>query len=400
MKACGLVVEYNPFHYGHLHHLTKSKELANADCIIAVMSGNFLQRGEPAVVDKIHRAKAALQAGADIVLELPYAYTVQYSSHFATGAIRSLHEFGASSICFGSESGEIQPFQDASEKIAKHHVAYKAYIDDFLKEGMNFPSASAKASEQLGITALDVTKPNNILGLSYVQAIAEHNYSMTPLTIKRIKNDYHDQTIASNIASATSIRQEFLAEGMTSRVQSTIPEATFHALESYYATSSVYHEWEAYFPLLQYQILASSPAALKKIHGVDEGLENRAKRFTKQAVSFQHWIELMKTKRYTVTRLQRMAVHILTQTTKEEINAFYNSSSVPYVRLLGLTQTGRSYFNKQKKEMDVPVYTSLNRKNQHALALDEKVSSIYYQIIPQQGREHLRQAEFNLPLLL
>lgn len=400
MNVCGLVVEYNPFHYGHLHHLTKSKEIANADCMIAVMSGNFLQRGEPAVIDKIHRTKAALQAGADIILELPYAYTVQHSSHFATGAIHSLSELGASSVCFGSESGDIQPFLDASEKLAQHRTAYKAYIDDYLKQGMNFPSASAKACEKLEINTLDVTKPNNILGLSYVQAIKEHNHPITPLTIKRIKNDYHDQTIASSIASATSIRQEFFSNGMTHKVRSAIPESTLHALESYYATSSVYHEWEAYFPLLQYQILASSTAELKKIHGVDEGLENRVKRFTKQAVSFQHWIDLMKTKRYTITRLQRMAVHILTQTTKEEINAYYTTSSVPYVRLLGLTENGQSYFNKQKKKMDLPVYTSLNRANKEALTLDEKASSIYYQVVSPHKREGLRQAEFNLPILL
>src|SRR5699024_4245396 len=400
MNACGLVVEYNPFHYGHLHHLTKSKEIANADCTIAVMSGNFLQRGEPAVIDKIHRTKAALQAGADIVLEIPYAYTVQHSNHFATGAIHTLFEFGASSVCFVSESGDIHPFLNASKKLAQHQTLYNAYIDQYLKQGMNFPSASAKACQELQIHELDVTKPNNILGLSYVQAIREHHYPITPLTIKRIKNDYHDQTIASPIASATSIREEFLPNGMSSKDRKTMTDSNLQALESYFTNSSVYHEWEAYFPILQYQILAISKTELRKIHGVDEGLENRIKRFTKQAVSFQHWIDLIKSKRYTITRLQRMAVHILTHTTKEEINAFYTKSSVPYIRLLGLTEVGRSYFNKQKKKIELPVYTSLNRKNKQALALDEKVSSIYYQIVPPHKREALRQAEFNLPLLL
>src|SRR5699024_4445517 len=176
MNACGLVVEYNPFHYGHLHHLTKSKEIANADCTIAVMSGNFLQRGEPAVIDKIHRTKAALQAGADIVLEIPYAYTVQHSNHLATGAIHTLFEFGASSLCFVSERCDIHPLLNASKKSAQRKTLHQAYIDAYLRQGMNFPSASGKASQDLQIHERDVTKPNNILGLSYVQAFREHHY--------------------------------------------------------------------------------------------------------------------------------------------------------------------------------------------------------------------------------
>src|SRR5699024_530684 len=166
----------------------------------------------------------------------------------------------------------------------------------------------------------------------------------TPLTIKRIKNDYHDQTIASAIANTISIREEFLSNGMRSKIRNAMPDSPLQVLETYLTNSSVYHEWEAYCSLLQYQILAISKTELRKIHGVEEGLENRIKRFTKQAVSFQHWIDLIKSKRYTITRLQRMAVHILTHTTKEEINAFYTKSSVPYIRLLGLTEVGRSYF--------------------------------------------------------
>src|SRR5699024_8542145 len=110
MKACGLIVEYNPFHFGHLHHLTSAKKLANADCMIAVMSGNFLQRGEPAIIDKFHRTTAALSAGVDIIIELPYSYTVQNSTIFADGAVKSLQQLGVSSICFGSETGSIHPF--------------------------------------------------------------------------------------------------------------------------------------------------------------------------------------------------------------------------------------------------------------------------------------------------
>src|SRR5699024_6921231 len=175
MKACGLVVEYNPFHFGHLHHLTSSKTLTNADCMIAVMSGNFLQRGEPAIMDKCHRTTAALASGVDIVIELPYSYAVQNSTLFAEGAIKSLHQLGVSSICFGSETGSIEPFSQASTYIQRHQETYQEALQRYLKQGDAFPSASSKAYKEIGLSALDLSKPNNILGLSYVQAIHKHH---------------------------------------------------------------------------------------------------------------------------------------------------------------------------------------------------------------------------------
>src|SRR5690625_4231792 len=142
MKACGLVVEYNPLHNGHLHHIEAAKEKSNADCIIAVMSGPFLQRGEPAIIDKFHRTRAALAAGADIIIELPYAYAVQSSELFAKGAIHTLHQIGVNSICFGSEVGKIEPFIQTVHTLQTTLTDYNRVVKAYLDKGHAFPQAT------------------------------------------------------------------------------------------------------------------------------------------------------------------------------------------------------------------------------------------------------------------
>jgi predicted nucleotidyltransferase len=400
MRACGLIVEYNPFHYGHLHHLETAKKESGADCMIAVMSGSFLQRGEPAIIDKVHRTRAALAAGVDIVIELPYRYAVQNSTIFAQGAIKSLYHMGASSICFGSESGEIMPFLLANQLIQQHKVQYEGLLQSHLKNGVAFPVASSKAYQEIGIHSIDLFQPNNILGLSYVQAIQDQELPITPLTIKRLQSQYHDIHLSTPIASATSIRKSILDKEQTSVVNETIPDATVQALETYKKSATIWHHWENYFPLLAYQVMTKTIQDLGMIHGVDEGLEYRIHETGHIATSFHHWLSLIKTKRYTQTRLQRMFVHILTNTTKEAIATFSEVQDIPYLRLLGFSKTGQAYLHQQKKRLDVPIYSSLNRANLKALRMDEKATETYYAILPPKVRHTLRKQEFQLPIRL
>src|SRR5690606_18175780 len=162
------IVEYNPFHNGHLHHLIQSKVKTNSDIVIAVMSGTFLQRGEPAIIDKFHRTKAALQSGIDVVLELPFAFSCQYADLFAKGAIMTLAKIGVESICFGSEHGEISPFIKSYLHFKENEEQFHSKLKHFLNEGLSFPQASTKAYDAIGMTdvGLDLSLPNNILGYS------------------------------------------------------------------------------------------------------------------------------------------------------------------------------------------------------------------------------------------
>lgn len=234
LKAVGLVVEYNPFHNGHLYHLEASKTASEADAVIAVMSGNFLQRGEPALVSKWARTKMALKQGADLVIELPYAYATQKAETFADGAISILEALGCSSVCFGSENGEISPFLETAELLNSHHAEYQQLVKQFMKEGMSYPSAQTSAFLALETDSrpLDLSLPNNILGFQYVRAIQKQKASIRPLTIKRTAAGYHDEDFNSSpIASATSIRKALF------QMNRRISAGLFHRLQTSFCAS-------------------------------------------------------------------------------------------------------------------------------------------------------------------
>lgn len=398
MKACGLIVEYNPFHNGHLHHLEHAKQIADADCLIAIMSGPFLQRGEPAIIDKFHRARAALFAGADIVVELPYPYAVQSSELFAKGALLSLHELGASSICFGSESGDIGHFLTSIAHLQENKSLYDKSIQTYLKEGLAYPEASGKAYEEIGLADMDLVQPNNILGFSYVKTIKKYRLPIEPLTIPRIQNKFHDEEISTTIASATSIRKELENNELTGKARAALPEMSASQLVKYKKIAGLWHRWDHYFPFLQYRVLSMEACELKNIHGVDEGLENRIKRTAAKAVSFADWIDSVKTRRYTQARLQRTFTHILLHSSKEAIASFTGMDTVPYIRLLGLSKTGQAHLNRIKQHVSVPIIANLSRKFAETVALDEKAANVYYSVLPPEARNKLRKQEFRLPI--
>lgn len=399
MKACGLIVEYNPLHNGHVYHIQSAKKISKADCIIAIMSGSFLQRGEPALIDKFYRTKSALSSGIDIVLELPYAFAVQNSDLFAHGAIHSLYEIGVDTICFGSESGDVNHFIESYYKLKEHKPIYQQLLAKHLKQGSSYPKASEIAFQEIGLTkGLNLAKPNNILGFSYVKTILDENLPITPLTIKRIKSDYHDTYLQGPIASATSIREQLHKNNrLTSDIIHSLPEPSIQQIKKYRKQSGQWHSWEMYFPFLQYRVLTTTPKQLASIQGVDEGIEYRIISTAKHATSFMNWMKRLKTKRYTWTRLQRMFTHILTNTKKRDID-YISKRKIPYVRLLGFTSTGQKYLRSMKKQMSTPIITNIQRKSPHLLVLEEKASNAYYSILQPDKRKKFFQQELHPPI--
>lgn len=403
MRACGIIVEYNPFHNGHKYHIEQARKQSNADCIIAVMSGNFLQRGEPAIIDKYTRTKAALSGGVDIVVELPFAYAVQSSYYFALGAVHTLATLGISSLCFGSEQGKIEPFIQASNIYQKKITLYNELLKAYLDEGLSYPSAHSKTMQQLleKDDHLDLTKPNNILGLSYVKRVLQDELSIDLLTIKRIKSDYHERAIQGQIASATSIRQTIIKNNcLTETVKQSLPEVSIDGLNHYLKEATLWHDWEQYFPYLKYRILSMSPKQLTKIHHVTEGLENRVLETAKKSISFNDWMKRLKTKRYTWTRLQRMFVHILTNTTKHEIAKIHRQKQISYIRLLGFNKRGRKYLNQIKKQLPVPLITQVNQRDDLSLRLDERASDIYYSILSPKCQKYFQRKKLQRPIIV
>ncbi|WP_182199057.1 nucleotidyltransferase [Paraliobacillus salinarum] len=400
MHACGLVVEYNPFHHGHQYHLQMAKKQTNADCMIAVMSGNFLQRGEPAITDKFSRTKMAIDQGVDIVVELPYSSTVQHSDLFSQGAVEILNEMLVSSICFGSENGDITAFKRVFDQYKDNQNLFNKTLKHELSLGKSFPNANNKAFAKIGldeIDKLDLMQANNILGFGYIKAIEKINPSIQPFTIQRKQSNYHDEHITTPLASATSIRNAlFSSEEMSETMKETISQNSLNHLIHYKQKAGTWHTWDEYFSLLQYRVLTMSKEELKNIQGVDEGIENRIIRTAKEATTFSEWMQELKTKRYTQTRLQRIFTHILTHTTKQSIKKM-QQMPVPYIRLLGLSEQGKLYLNSTKKDRTVPLLTQFKNQTSLMMSTEERATDAYYAILPPKIRKEMRKQELEAP---
>ncbi|MDN3014868.1 nucleotidyltransferase [Paenibacillus sp. BSR1-1] len=399
MKAVGLIVEYNPFHNGHAFHLQAAKEAAEADVVIAVMSGDFLQRGEPALVSKWHRARMALLNGVDLVFELPYRFAVQKAETFANGAVSILDEAGCESLCFGSESGDISLFHQTVDFLEENQKILDENIKRFINTGVSYPKAMAMAFGHLTDSGryLDLAKPNNILGFQYIKAIHNQKSSIRPLTVARKNADYHDEHFASEtIASATSIRKAIFSEDdHKTDISQYVPIPTKRLLFDYFQKYHMFHQWENYWSYLQFQLIQVTPEQLKEIYEVEEGLENRLISAAIESNSFHEFMQKIKTKRYTWTRLQRLCVHILTNTKKTDIAGL--SDKAQYLRLLGMTEKGKEYLNRMKKQFSLPVVSKLSSHKEKNIIHDIKAARIYSMVIPNFSKSELFQEEFKKP---
>ncbi|MFS0614913.1 nucleotidyltransferase [Lederbergia ruris] len=401
MKTVGIVVEYNPFHNGHLYQLQKAKEETHADVAICIMSGNFLQRGEPALVSKWSRTKMALSAGIDLVIELPFAFSVQKAEIFAYGAVYLLNALNCSHICFGSESGQITEFHHTINFLKQHRLRYEKYIKDFIKMGMSYPSALSKAYEALypKNELIDLSKPNNILGFHYMDAASEINPHIQFITVKRKNAGYHDPAFnETNIASATSIRNRIQHTDQIDSIKNYIPKTSFSELQSYLSHFGQLHSWENYWDYLQYQILSKSSEELKSIYDMEEGLENRFIRAAQTAKDFQSFMETMKTKRYTWTRLQRISTQVLLNVHKKEIRSLGRKPQ--YIRLLGMSHSGQKYLRSIKKDLEIPLISKVSAQQNQMLALDIKATQIYAHGLQESFRSKLRDYEYKQPPIM
>lgn len=379
MNATGIIVEYNPFHNGHALHAYQSKVETNADVVVAVMSGNFLQRGEPALVSKWSRTKMALAAGVDIVLELPYVYATQQAEIFAHGAISILTSIGVDSICFGSESGNINEFHTLHFFIKQQEDKYNIFIKEALKNGDSYPRALASAFKKLENSdeILDLSLPNNILGYHYVKAIYEQKSQIKPFTIKREAAQYHDkEVLTQSIASATSIRESLIRKKYDlNSIRHVVPRATFSELKNHLKAYDSFQDWERLFPYLKYKVLTATPSQLTNIYEAEEGLENRISKLISDSSSFQELMVKLKTKRYTWTRLQRFCLHTLTNTTKQDMS--FTKDACPYIRILGMNRKGRTFINERKKQLPIPLVSTISKFKHPMIDIEVRANSCY-----------------------
>lgn len=398
MKAAGIVVEYNPFHNGHLHHVRATREQSGADVVVAVMSGQFLQRGEPAFADKWSRTEMALSSGVDIVIELPYAYATAQASEFARGAVYLLETLGCGSFCFGSEQGGIQPFLKTLELLSAKRDRYEQKIHDAVQTGISYPKALNCAYLELtggdrGFA--DLSKPNNILGYHYIEAADRLKSSMQPLTIQRIGAGFYDPLEpGATIASATGLRNAFFEGQEIKELAPYLPKASQQLLEQFYREHHAFANWELFYPLLRFTILREGPKSLARFAEVTEGIENLIHEAAKRAENYESFISFIKSKRFTRTRIQRMATHIFTGYTKTLAQAIKDPE---YVRLLGMTESGRRYLNAQKKAIPLPLISRAADLKGAMGQQDIRASALYQQSL---GAQSLKREYTTPPIYL
>ncbi|MFK4009656.1 nucleotidyltransferase [Bacillus cereus] len=373
--------------------MQQTKKLTQSDIIIAVMSGPFLQRGEPALISKWYRTKMALANGVDLVVELPYVFATQKAETFANGAISILNALRVSEICFGSEDGQIENFYNTISIQKNEEETFNCLVKQFMDAGNSYAKATSDAFSHILTSEknIDMSQPNNILGFQYMKAILSQNSSIQAQTIKRFASHYHDETFNDqHIASATSIRKQlFSEEGSFTTIEPFLPQATTSLLANYKQNYGILHNWEQYFSFFKYRLMTMSPGDLRHIYEIEEGLEHRILSKIQNSSSFYSFMEALKTKRYTWTRLQRACTHILTNTTKEDIRSANIEQHAPYIRLLGMSQKGQTYLSKNKKKIELPILTHTKTFDHAALDIEKKANSVYFSIMHEPLRTQL-----------
>ena len=335
MNIIGIIAEYNPFHNGHLYHINKIKELYPDSLLVLVTSGYFTQRGHISVLDKESKTQIALNNNIDIVLELPVIYSTQSSDIFAHQSITILNELKIDTLVFGSESNDIDLLKSIVTKQSTKE--YEDKVKQYLDEGVNYPTAMAKALELPD----NIATPNDLLGISYIKAINKINPNIKPITIKRT-SDYHDITSTDSIISATNIREKlYNGENITNY----IPSYNIDYINNISNNNL--------FDLLKFKILTDKDLSIYL--DVDEGIEYRLQKYINEASSFDSLIGFIKTKRYTYNKINRMLIHILIGQTKED----NKKANIDYIKILGYNSLGQQYLKDIRK--DITLDTTPNK---------------------------------------
>lgn len=384
MKTLGIITEYNPFHKGHEYMIQEAKRKSGADRVVAVMSGSFVQRGEPAIFDKWTRTEAALRSGVDIVLELPVLFSTANAETFATGAVRMLEDAGIVDIlCFGSESGNLVAMQEAAKLMTNETEEYQRILKSKLSEGLSFPAAQAQAIEVVSKISNDIlSQPNHILGLEYLKALERYQCHMTPMTIKREGADYHDSSIESAFASAAAIRKSIF-EGDSTLAMTQVPENSHDVYNKTLSLGTAPARWENLEGALHYKLRTMSAEEISEIFEVTEGLENRILHAIDTHYEIGDIIQFIKSKRYTRTKIQRILVHILLDIKSTEVSYFMKKSRVPYLRVLGFHRDNDA-LGELTAMAKVPVLTNmkkaadvLDQDGLHLLALEKLATDLH-----------------------
>ncbi|MCF6462683.1 nucleotidyltransferase [Clostridium sp. Cult1] len=365
MKVVGLITEYNPFHLGHKYHLNMSKKLTNSDYSIAVMSGSFVQRGEPSLIDKWTKAKMAIDNGVDLVIELPFIFSTQSAELFAYGSIALLHNLSiVDCVAFGSELGSLDYLNEIAEILVYEPPHYKENLRKYLNEGNSFSVSRSNAlqdyfekfnvNKKYNISIKDLLKmSNNILAIEYLKALKILNSKIQPVAIKRIGSSYNENQLNHKIASATGIRKKII-NGNIEATRKHITNQTYDHLINYINKYKKFNMLDNYTQIIHYLLRIGHINNLIQIMDVESGLENRITKKSTKYSDINDLIQAISTKRYPKTRIQRILIHLMANLTKPIFRELYPHYPC-YIRVLGSNEKGFVLLNKIKEESKLPI---------------------------------------------
>ena len=363
-KVLGIIAEYNPFHNGHLYHIKKSIEETGASSVICVMSGNFVQRGNTSIVDKWTKTKMALANGVDLVLELPTIYSVSSAENFAEGAIRLLDSLKiVDTISFGMEAKDIASLNNIANVLYTEPKEYTTILEHELRKGVSFPKARENAVmmylNDIKQYANILTGSNNILAIEYLKAIKKLKSKLNPIGIRREKVLYNDEIIIDDFASATAIRK-MIATGQFSDIQKVMPKSSYALLADELRKGHYVLDLSKFQKEIIYNLRKMSVEEIAQLVDVSEGLENAIKNAANSSNNLVDFVNIVKSKRYTQTRIQRILIYALLGITNSKMLAF--KKAVPYARVLGFNENGKQLISHiAKKNKKVQIVTSVKK---------------------------------------
>lgn len=397
MKVTGIIAEYNPFHQGHAYHLSRARELTGADRILVVMGGNFMQRGEPAIIDKYTRTEMALRNGADLVLELPAASATGSAEYFAEGAVELLDASGVvNELCFGSELGELEPLEKAAELLLEEPEDYQELLRAELKKGKTFPEARETAFSAFLPEQSLLASPNNILAIEYIKALKRRKSSIRPLTIQRL-GSYHGEdgqpagtphTVSGNLpesfASASTIRcqlhtlekqivtsceQPAFVSLMTALAKE-LPPFSFGLLKDVLLADRLVQAEDFSLPLHYRLMQAKEPLEFSVYLDVSEELSRRIYSLRQEFTGWNAFLDLVRTRQYTRSRVSRALLHILLDIRQEEV------LPPTHLRVLGFRREASDLLSEIKKKSRLPLITKA--AGHPELSEEIRISSLYH----------------------
>ena len=388
MKILGIVAEYNPFHLGHKYQLEMAKKISKCDVVAVVMSGNYVQRGEPAIMDKYKRAEIAINNGVDLVIELPFPFSCQNAELFSLGAIRELKKINVSTISFGCENTDIEILYKIADYQLNNSLEYNTLLKEFINQGLSYPNAinntvKALLNDDNNSTDNLILSPNNTLGLEYIKAAKKIDFKVDFLPIKRHIAQHNDKHIKHRFSSATAIRSEMLALNLK-KASFSLPKSSYYFIVNYYKENKVFNSLENYLDLIYYKIISNGKDYIKEIYDVSEGLENKIYENALKHNTLDSFIMSIKSKRYTYSRIRRILLNILLDIKDDDMKHLLITEN-NYVKALAFTQRGKDILNHAKKnQTSIITKFSDYKRNCINTALDKtfeltnKSSNIYY----------------------